>query len=346
MKITLKNEAGEVFEKDFKSTQVSIGRSNRSDFVVTNDSLSRQHCLVELVEGEFFVTDLASSNGVFIDGNKIAPNQRTLFKSFNALSIGALECIIEDVSDVPETLHYKEVKNAEVVGPQNKTKMIKRPEAKPEASKIQLLIVPLAILGFAVYYFANSEREIEKTVINSTETESKPAYKSQVGLFKDMPNIFKSASEYQSEESQKSCIGEFERYCLKMKLNTAREGFIKSNKNLTLYIEPSLHEKELRYRGVEKLSDKYDLIVMDKVLASDPMTEVFLNNSLHFHVVVKDLNGAAKKVFRFHPASYSTAHTNRLDALRLLEVSLQSANTQNFWAHLNKHISVIELPTP
>lgn len=346
MKISLKNEAGEELEKDFKSPQVSIGRSNKSDFVVANDSLSRQHCLIELVDGEFFVTDLASSNGVFIDGNRIQPNQRILYKSFNTLSIGTFECIIEDVSEIPETLHYKENKKTPVQETQTKNRVLGKPKSKPEASKAQLLIVPVVILGLAVYYFANTEREIEKTVIQAPEADNTPAYKTQAARLKDMPNVFKSAAEYLTEENQKSCASDLERYCLKMKLDTSREGFVKIQKNLTLYIEPSLHEKELRYRGVEKLSDRADLIVMDKVLASDPMTEVFLNTSLHFHVVVKDQNGVLKKVFRFHPASYSTAHTNRLDALRLLEVALQTAKTQDFWAHLNKHISVLELPNP
>ncbi len=97
MKIIVKLQNGQVAETITELTKVVIGRSAKSDFSVKDESLSRHHCLVEFDKGEFFITDLASSNGVFIEGTKLEPNKRTPFSTYFQLSLGSLECIIEDI---------------------------------------------------------------------------------------------------------------------------------------------------------------------------------------------------------------------------------------------------------
>lgn len=94
MRIALKKESGEIIEKEIDSAQVTVGRSNKCDFMIADESLSRQHCLIELENGEFYITDLGSSNGVFIDGDRLPANTRTLYNSFNELSVGIFECTI------------------------------------------------------------------------------------------------------------------------------------------------------------------------------------------------------------------------------------------------------------
>ena len=53
-----------------------IGRAPPADIVLTDKQVSRSHCLVELADGGLRVSDLNSTNGTFIDGERISgPSQ-------------------------------------------------------------------------------------------------------------------------------------------------------------------------------------------------------------------------------------------------------------------------------
>jgi hypothetical protein len=51
---------------------VVIGRVPPADIVIDDSKISRKHCRVSLVLNEVFVTDLGSSNGTMVDGQRIA----------------------------------------------------------------------------------------------------------------------------------------------------------------------------------------------------------------------------------------------------------------------------------
>jgi hypothetical protein len=63
------NSAGEMtkIEKD----QFIIGRSRTCDLVIASSKVSRRHCSVLRENGDFFIEDLGSPNGVWRDGVKI-----------------------------------------------------------------------------------------------------------------------------------------------------------------------------------------------------------------------------------------------------------------------------------
>jgi serine phosphatase RsbU (regulator of sigma subunit) len=50
---------------------VVIGRVAPADLVIEDSQISRNHCRLSLVMGEAYVTDLGSSNGTMVDGNRI-----------------------------------------------------------------------------------------------------------------------------------------------------------------------------------------------------------------------------------------------------------------------------------
>jgi hypothetical protein len=63
------NSAGEMtkVEKD----QFIIGRSRTCDLVIASSKVSRRHCSVSRENGEFFIEDLGSPNGLWRDGVKV-----------------------------------------------------------------------------------------------------------------------------------------------------------------------------------------------------------------------------------------------------------------------------------
>ena len=51
---------------------LKIGRVAPADIVLADSKVSRSHCMVELKDGQLFVADLNSTNGTFVDGERVA----------------------------------------------------------------------------------------------------------------------------------------------------------------------------------------------------------------------------------------------------------------------------------
>lgn len=56
--------------------QFFIGRSNESDVMLAEPSVSRKHVMIELSGTDVFITDLSSSNGSFIGDQMVTPNKK------------------------------------------------------------------------------------------------------------------------------------------------------------------------------------------------------------------------------------------------------------------------------
>ena len=55
---------------------IIVGRSDTCDVYFDDISVSRQHFCLELEEGNFYVTDLESTGGTYLNGVRIASKQR------------------------------------------------------------------------------------------------------------------------------------------------------------------------------------------------------------------------------------------------------------------------------
>jgi len=59
-----------------KGGKALIGRGQDCDFQVLDESLSRVHCLVEKKGDEYFITDLNSRNGTYLDGKRVKNTEK------------------------------------------------------------------------------------------------------------------------------------------------------------------------------------------------------------------------------------------------------------------------------
>lgn len=102
MKLIFTTKDGEsfvfkVFEKSF-----TVGRSQECRISVPSASFSRRHCLIEDIGDQYFITDTSSSNGVFINGERIPPNVSTPFTLRDEVLVGDVRMAIRQSEEIPE----------------------------------------------------------------------------------------------------------------------------------------------------------------------------------------------------------------------------------------------------
>jgi len=70
----------------------TVGRATRADFIVDAPLVSRIHCRLSAGAAELEVIDLESTNGTFVNGERVA---RALLKKGDRLGVGRVEMTIE-----------------------------------------------------------------------------------------------------------------------------------------------------------------------------------------------------------------------------------------------------------
>ncbi len=64
----------------------TIGRGETCSLVLGDDLVSKEHCLIRAEGGYFFIEDLDSSNGTYLDSKKI--KKKSLLNDFERIVIG------------------------------------------------------------------------------------------------------------------------------------------------------------------------------------------------------------------------------------------------------------------
>src|SRR5438132_3320337 len=75
-------------EHELKQT-VTIGRDRNNDLTLTSPTVSREHALLELREGRWFIEDRGSYNGTFLNGTRVQPGTPLPLRHADRIGIGA-----------------------------------------------------------------------------------------------------------------------------------------------------------------------------------------------------------------------------------------------------------------
>ena len=70
----------------------TVGRATRADFIVDAPLVSRLHCRLSASVAELEVVDLESTNGTFVNGERIT---RALLKQGDRLGVGRVEMMVQ-----------------------------------------------------------------------------------------------------------------------------------------------------------------------------------------------------------------------------------------------------------
>ncbi|MEQ8677300.1 MAG: protein kinase [Aggregatilineales bacterium] len=85
-----------------------IGRSTDNDIMLDHHRVTRSHVLLERDNQGYWVTDLGSTNGTWLDEERLAPNDRNYWMAGVVLRIGDLWATIEPADDIEATLPLPE----------------------------------------------------------------------------------------------------------------------------------------------------------------------------------------------------------------------------------------------
>lgn len=82
------------------SDSLSVGRGSDNDVVLGSKEVSRNHALLSILNDELYVKDLASSNGTFVNNERIESNQSKLLQLNDSLSFASFSfAVIAPIAD-------------------------------------------------------------------------------------------------------------------------------------------------------------------------------------------------------------------------------------------------------
>ena len=112
--------------KEFKIDQneIIIGRDPGSDIQIDNIAISREHACIVKGSNDYFIEDMNSKNGIFINGKKIT---KKFLKTNDEITIGkySLQIILEEDPAIRKNKKTKAIDTTYRMGPAEYKKALK-----------------------------------------------------------------------------------------------------------------------------------------------------------------------------------------------------------------------------
>lgn len=177
VKLTLTSPT-ESFTLHSTDNAVRIGRSQKCEFNIPREDLSREHCLFEIIDNEYYVTDLGSKNGITVDRIRIDHNTRTkitnesivVFSNLYTFKINGFEIKSKmdmiataaaqakkaagpDVQTVSFALDFDRTTEKKVTLPKRVPRRSREIEVEPQNNEtIKMAIGFIVVIGFVIYH--------------------------------------------------------------------------------------------------------------------------------------------------------------------------------------------------
>lgn len=352
MRVSIKLPTGKVISNEFKESSITIGRSNKCDLPIPDESLSRNHAQLEVIDGDFFVTDLGSANGIFIDGTRIPAQTRTKFNSFQQLTIATLDCQVEDTSEVEvkPSLHVRSRpesrperapessssdKEQRRPGPGTSSHRKTAPTQKTSASRNSFKMIPLVLLviGAGIYFYFKSADEA------ATESKSPDEQLILSNVPEALRDVKDDFTDYMVTYASNGCDKNAE-LCKEMQLSTQNgEGIVREAKEAFVFFAPSTHLEAPTFAKIKESPEASDIVALYMLLNSSLMKEFDKKALGQVHLVILDKDLKQTKAFRFHQKYFAGNEITRM-LTELGDVIDNGAKTQAFWAYATPLIKI------
>jgi len=93
-KLVVSDADGAITEHEISPDGIVLGRSTASDVLLKDPMVSRRHANVFTEADSFFVEDLGSNNGTFVDKKRIQPGQKVELKEKQLITIGEIKLMV------------------------------------------------------------------------------------------------------------------------------------------------------------------------------------------------------------------------------------------------------------
>lgn len=359
MKISLTLLNGSKLVHSSELTSVLIGRSEVAQFRISDPGLSRQHALVENENGSFFVTDLGSSNGVFIDGQRIEASKKTSFSSFQTLTLGPLECLVSESDSasasekVPEKTDFTSatsqararIKNANeqtrtrlMIGNKDARVELKKSK-KNQSSPIFVVLVIGCFVSLVAYKMSDKKSEVQTEELTKTDSKSKPiAIAAEVVPVAEASDEFLSQDAYAERYNKRSCL-EFSDLCHALALDDKDlEGVLERESEYFIYMKSSKRFIQV-FSALETDPSKADIISLYTMLKSNLYQQLASGKISQIHLVLFNDENKLYRVYRF-----KNNHLGKSQMVLLKEIgsALTSKNSEAFWIKAKEKIPVMD----
>ncbi len=74
--------------------KISIGRESDNDVVVDNKLASRHHAMIQKIKSAYFIKDMGSTNGTFINGVRIPNDKYVKLNPGDKITIGNMNLVV------------------------------------------------------------------------------------------------------------------------------------------------------------------------------------------------------------------------------------------------------------
>lgn len=76
-------------------TQIKMGRDKGNDIQISDNLVSRKHLIIQKIKDAYFVKDLGSTNGTYINNEKIAADKYYKLQHNDVIKLGRTELVIK-----------------------------------------------------------------------------------------------------------------------------------------------------------------------------------------------------------------------------------------------------------
>lgn len=74
---------------------IKIGRDRSNNVVIDDPLVSRQHAIIEIIDNQYYIRDLESTNSTYVDKNPLKPGESKRLQKGSVINIGKTELRIE-----------------------------------------------------------------------------------------------------------------------------------------------------------------------------------------------------------------------------------------------------------
>ncbi len=196
-------EGGNLEEFAIKKSPSTIGRTDNNDVIISNNTISRNHCKIEKTANGFIVSDLGSGNGIKVNGKKVPSKE---LKTGDILGIGNLKLQFIDLS----VEQYNEDSEDDVVAPvkgRKKGNKNDKGNSKKTLLIVAVLIILLGLGGAVIFKKQQDKKKMEAIMLKKQEQDKKD---------KQIAHFFKKGVEAYKDKEWNSAIDNFDN-ALKLK---------------------------------------------------------------------------------------------------------------------------------